>query len=443
MMKVRLLPKLLAVLALLALTLVGASQATRTAEAAPPCPPCTIDPPDRPDLRVGARSAEPNGGQWAVSFTATNGGTKGAGSFQAVVKDGAATVYSVQVGALATGQSRTYSFAYPKTGCSVTLQVVLDPTHAVTESNESNNGATISRDTCPPPPGPAEDTAIWRAQVRMVVGDVDDAGTDDGVKVELNDNHHTWLDYGRDDFQRNSDFTYDLVLSNVGKLDDIKYLRISKTGSDGLCLKSFDLLINGKKIFSQNLAVGRTPCRWIDGDDGHQPTFSVSRAALRAHPLWQTYTQPFPPLVIPRAELESRIESIVGDRLHGTKLYWGEISGRAVEVTRKDDHTVHVDLDLAYDLDNWFDPEVDVDLDMGLACANGKIALTASNVTVHVDANWVTDVLSLGLVNIAEHYIDGRIQDALQTFTYKTEVGVPFCPTISVQPNGDVVFGLP
>ncbi len=436
-------PKLLAVLALLTLALLAASQATPRAEAAPPCPPCIVDPPDRPDLRVSARSAEPNGGQWNVSFTAMNGGAKGAGASQAVVKDGATTVRTFNVPALGEGDSRSFSFTYPKTACSLSLQVVLDAGHTVAESNEGNNTATISRDTCPPPPGPSEDTSIWRAQLRMVVADVDDAGTDDSVKVQLNDGHQTWLDYGRDDFQRDSDFTYDLVLTNLAKLDDIKYLRITKEGTDGLCLKSFELLVNGKRIYSQNLAVGRVPCRWLDGDDGHAPSLTVARQTLRAHTLWQQYTQPFPPLVIPREELESRIESILGDKLHGTKLYWGHISGRAVEVTRKDDHTVHVDLDLAYDLDNWFDPEVDVDLDMGLACSSGKISLTGSNVQVHVDANWVTDVLSLGLVNIAEHYIDGRINDGLKNFTYKTEVGVPLCPTITVRPNGDVAFSLP
>jgi hypothetical protein len=138
--------------------------------------------------------------------------------------------------------------------------------------------------------------------------------------------------------------------------------------------------------------------------------------------------------------MESRIESIVGDQLHGKPLYWGQISGRAVEVTRKNDNTLHIDLDLAYDLDNWFDPEVDVDLDMAFTCADGKLVLTASNVDVHVDANWITDVLSLGLVNIAEHYIDEAIEDALQNFTYTTEVGVPRCPTITIQPNGDIIL---
>ena len=443
-MSLKFVPKFLAILALLSLALLAAAQATPPAEAAPPCPPCTPpDPPDRPDLRVGARSIEVNGAQWHVSFTATNGGTKAAGASQAVVKDGATTVRTVSVGSLAEGQSRTFGFDLPKTACSISLQVVLDAGHTVAESNESNNTALVSRDACPPPPGPPGDTPIWRVQLRMVVADVDDAGTDDSVKVELNDGHQTWLDYGRDDFQRDSDFTYDLVLTNLAKLDDINYIRITKVGTDGLCLKSFDLLVNGKRIYSQNLAVGRVPCRWLDGDDGHAPSLTVAGTTLRAHSLWQQYTQPFPPLVIPREELESRIESIIGDKLHGTKLYWGEISGRAVEVTRKDDHTVHVDLDLAYSLDNWFDPEVDVDLDLGLACSGGKISLTASNVQVHVDANWVTDVLSLGLVNIAEHYIDGRINDGLKNFSFKTEVGVPLCPTMTVQSNGNIVFSLP
>jgi hypothetical protein len=49
---------------------------------------------------------------------------------------------------------------------------------------------------------------IWRAQITIQVGNVGNAGTDDGVRVELSPTNSTWLDYARDDFERNSSFTY-------------------------------------------------------------------------------------------------------------------------------------------------------------------------------------------------------------------------------------------
>ena len=169
-MFMKLAPKFLAILALLILALVAAGPPAHVAEAAPPCPPCIIDPPDRPDLRLGTRSAEPNGAQWRVSFTATNGGTRAAGASQAVVKDGATVVRTFNVGALAEGQSRTFAFDYPKTACSISLQVVLDSGHTVAESNESNNSGTISRDTCPPPPGTGTLSVTSSSPVQNPIG---------------------------------------------------------------------------------------------------------------------------------------------------------------------------------------------------------------------------------------------------------------------------------
>ncbi len=49
---------------------------------------------------------------------------------------------------------------------------------------------------------------IWRAQITIGVGNVGSAGTDGGVRVELSPTNSTWLDNARDDFERNSSFTY-------------------------------------------------------------------------------------------------------------------------------------------------------------------------------------------------------------------------------------------
>ena len=69
---------------------------------------------------------------------------------------------------------------------------------------------------------PGESMRVWRAQVRFVTSSNSDAGTDDDVQVSLNDSNRTWLDYGRDDFETGDTFTYDLLLTNLHTLTDIK-----------------------------------------------------------------------------------------------------------------------------------------------------------------------------------------------------------------------------
>jgi hypothetical protein len=195
---------------------------------------------------------------------------------------------------------------------------------------------------------PSENAPIWRVQMRIQTSDVSDAGTDDSVRVQLNSTNSTWLDYGRDDFPRNNTFTYDLKMDGISTISDLDYIYISKTGSDGLCLKSFALIINGREIYTHTFPGAG---HWIDNGDGHLPTYFVSGAAMRHDNSWLAYTQPFPPLTIPRAEMERRIEGIMGDSIHGNRLEWGHKYGRAyVEVAKKANavNTLHVDLDLEY-----------------------------------------------------------------------------------------------
>jgi hypothetical protein len=123
------------------------------------------------------------------------------------------------------------------------------------------------------------------------------------------------------------------------------------------------------EVFDRDFGAASS-CHWLDTDGGHSPTLTVSHAELRAHPAWAGYNhtaaQFLPAFGIPNEELVSRVEALVDDSLHGEDLYWGDLHGPAVEITRgcpaseAECTTAHVDLDLAYD--TWLpDPEVDVD----------------------------------------------------------------------------------
>ena len=244
---------------------------------------------------------------------------------------------------------------------------------------------------------PSETAPIWRVQLRVQVASVGDAGTDDGLRVQLNANNGTWLDTGRDDFERASIFTYDLKLDGLNRISDLQYLYLSKGGSDGLALKSFTLYVNGRAIYTQVFATAH----WLDNEDGHYRTYYVPSGTLRADDSWRAYTQPFPPLTISHLETESRITGMLGDMMHDNRLAWGPKHGRDwVEVTRKAGavNTLHVDLDLEIQVDNWFNPEVDVDFDVQVRCVNNRVTLNIVNVQVDVDSDLILQILSLGLI---------------------------------------------
>lgn len=130
---------------------------------------------------------------------------------------------------------------------------------------------------------PPDSTPVWRAQLRLAIANVSDAGTDDDVQVQLNVKNSTWLDYARNDFERNKTYTYDLALTKVTKLEEITKLRIRKTGTDAICVRSVTLLINGKTIYSKTFGNTQSTCQWLDNGDGHPNSFSISSATLRAH----------------------------------------------------------------------------------------------------------------------------------------------------------------
>jgi len=288
---------------------------------------------------------------------------------------------------------------------------------------------------------PNDNDRIWRVHLTLRTGDVDGAGTDDSVKVKLNDQNYTWLDYGRDDFERGARDSYDLELSGVCCFSEITMLRIEKVGTDAWCLQGFTLEVNGRQVFNQdNLSPDQPACQWIG--DGGPPSITISSAQLRASPEWQAYSQPdvinrmsANTCGIPRDELESRIEAHVGHLLHGRSLKWGHIGGRgAVEVSQRSRLAVKVDLDLEYK-SWWFNPEVDVDFDLSF---DAEFRPVVSNLNVKVDSSIHSELLSLGLVEIFDrHYWENGIRDALVKLLPTGDPGFGYFVT----GNGDIVLG--
>lgn len=183
-----------------------------------------------------------------------------------------------------------------------------------------------------------------------------------------------------DDHERGRSYLYDLVLLNAGsqglKIRDITQLEISKTGSNGWCIESLELIANNRVIYQKTFSGGQ----WLDNSKGKQPKLVISSRSLRANAKWRAFKSPRPSGVIKRIELEQRIESIIGHYIHADKkVQWGKLSGRGVEVTQKDAQTVHVDLDLKAVVKYFPDAAVDVDFDIRITTRRGAIDLQILN----------------------------------------------------------------
>jgi hypothetical protein len=332
---------------------------------------------------------------------------------------------------------------------------------------------------------PAENAPIWRAQLTARTCDLNNAQTNDPVFASLRTGNATALDYGRDDFPRNNTFTYDLVLDGVGRFEDVTLLRISKTGTNAVCFRSLQLRLNNRPIFFADFGAAG---RWLDGSGG-SVNFTFAAASLRANPQWVAFVQPFPPFVLSRAELESRVEAMGGTAFSGTPAGWGHRKGtRFVEATRTNASRLHFDLDgfvgtidalsmiggfgLLIDVLDFFsvvppDPDLDVDFNLDVGCEDNEVSFVVSGATVDVDTIPALDLPSIpfpGISNVVDFVedelndlideaealveeafaidaIEGGFADSLnQIPPLSTEV--PFCPEVGVAANGDVVFSL-
>jgi len=319
--------------------------------------------------------------------------------------------------------------------------------------------------------------SAYRAVLVLRTSTISDADTDDDVSVRLNAvptalnsisyvpaGNVTWLDYGRDDFERGTEYRYDLELSGIQDLGDIVLLHVSKEGSDAWCLSGLTLEVNGVAVFEPNF--GNQTCRWIGSGTN---ALSIFHDAIRAHPLWASYTAPPTPLVITNAELESRIEGTIGHALHGMDAYWGEMYGaRFVESSKKDDSTLAFDLDLAVDV-SGFDPELDIDFDLRFAvqCVSAnqvELTIDADNLRIDTDFNFITEALGylvlpcgpiasifegdfeLSCVDHLENLIGDRVRSSFKLIarqlSFQTDICEPNTPILTVATNGDVQFGI-
>jgi hypothetical protein len=152
------------------------------------------------------------------------------------------------------------------------------------------------------------------------------------------------------------------------------------------------------------------------------------------------------------------LERIVEDAVTATVLtaddsvYWGHVSGPRVEISRQSAQQIAIDLDLAYALDNFSDPEVDVNIVVGFSCfyAQPDVNLSVPDLDVSVSFPWYIDVATLGFAWVGAHVanvvIDNKISSMEQVkqqvvAEINAQLGAAsfeFCPEFSVTPDANV-----
>lgn len=169
-----------------------------------------------------------------------------------------------------------------------------------------------------------ESMPIWRLQLHIITADLQDAKTDDHIAVSLAPGNLTYLDTPIDDFERGVQTTYDLAMSGISKLSDIKYIRFYKSGSNGWCLRYLVFHVNGKQIFDYN--PGRSGW-WLDPGENSNwqsvPAFELPSNQLRSHALWRAYKQPDYPYSISYRELTTRVYAAYGQLCSKRTWKWG------------------------------------------------------------------------------------------------------------------------
>ena len=268
---------------------------------------------------------------------------------------------------------------------------------------------------------------IWRLQLKIRVTNVSDAGTDDETRAVIN-GHSTYLDYGRDDLERNTNYAYDLNLDNISELSDIVDFQLIKNGSNHVLISEFSLIANNNKVlFSRFFGDTRATALDLSG-------YVVGHDELRNSPEWMQFVASAgtdrlftaPPfsiaengqfqVEISKDEIVSRIEGLVGHMTHADpslrgNMQWGHISGPAVEIKKVSNNTLHVDLDLEVPISIWPNPELDVDFDIELSkeCVNDTtmaVVIKSKNFTSNADYALWRDIVSFGTTYLTSELIN-------------------------------------
>ena len=270
---------------------------------------------------------------------------------------------------------------------------------------------------------------VHRLQLRIRVPNVSGAATDDDVEIRLQSpswlvptvtnwspaGNSTWIDSTANDFERGSDRTYDLMLTNVAQVSDITLITISKPkGTDDMCIAELQLLIDGQSAFQRTFGDQAATCAWVTAANLLAVTFND----LRTSDAWNnlglpTFTG------INGAGLRSRVEATFAHKLHGK----GEIrNGGTTTSQRISESKLHVSVPIIVNDTPLGDVDSTVyfDLVMSPVIVNGTAATVLSVENVDADSFDLLALFFPVVVTPILYGISTEIEDqvaALDSFT--------------------------
>ncbi|MBN1654787.1 MAG: hypothetical protein JXA30_13530 [Deltaproteobacteria bacterium] len=291
---------------------------------------------------------------------------------------------------------------------------------------------------------------LHRIRLGVQTCDVKDADTDNRVYLRLTESDKRYyLDRPAEDRKRNSWDYYEVLMPEVTYVGHITRLGLHKHGTDGWCIKQIRLYFNGwnTPVFSRSFNG-----QWIDNDDGHKPSYTINSKTLRASANWnvntaQAQTMCAVPSQLANGYLKDLVKGLIGDIINDVaspedvrKLYWGyKHDGNFVDLWQKDGNTLEGDLDLGYKLDDWTDPEVDVNMKIDVSCSGGNPSLRGYGIKVTADGDDVLDWLTFGIQDL----IVNSINDDLANMTEGIEqtIGINtfgLCAGMNVDASGNI-----
>ncbi|MFO0691649.1 MAG: hypothetical protein U0900_23335 [Myxococcota bacterium] len=330
------------------------------------------------------------------------------------------------------------------------------------------------------------DLPVTRAQIRLVVANVPNGGTDGRFAVSLNESpfdlpngNFTAIATPRDDLEAGSDVTYELNVPGIASFRDVTRISVGSSSTDEFCLEEVQLILNGNEnngvttggggvVYERFYGTTASTCRWVGGIHG---PLAVSHADLRAAPEFAAFTGGQPIYALGKTEIEARLEPIIGTLFYErTDIGWDTDQTSAVHVSQApggQSLKIHLDLEGFVEGPN---PEVDIDFLVTptfkptASPTQWTLDLATTNMTASVDFTWWVEVLSglldpicapavalaegrdpfLDCISHLEDYIETRIEASFDAPTQPMTVAVPSgCtqPTVTVAADSSVRFG--
>jgi hypothetical protein len=306
------------------------------------------------------------------------------------------------------------------------------------------------------------DIGVFRTQLRIRVANVSGGGTDGRVAVSLQGGpfdiptgSYTGLKTAIDDLEAGSDVTYDLIQEGITTLRDITRIGVYTGSTDAFCVSQIQLLVNTAVAFDRSW--GNSTCQWVDGYNA----IYISHDELRASPLFANFQSPIMSPVVETAELESRLEAIVGTMIfERLDVDW---RSPGVVVSRLADNAVRANIYL--ENTGFAGPTIDLVFDVQVAFDQSGNAWQLSFVPVNfrasVDFPWwaetvvaILDPVCVPVAAIAgaafeecmsqlEQHIASQIKKGFDLPTKRIPVSLPancVTPAVNVLSDGALFF---